>query len=187
MELKETLSKKPVKFLTLLLTAMLVATASAAVYYAMLMQSKGTVTMAPVYFTEGNDSSGILAPGANYTYASLSLSAYPNVTLYYDQAVNLTATADKQVQLRHVSISPDNDPSVSNFTSIVFRLIKANGTEVGNLTYTTSGDNWIEPTAPTGYVTIGAGEEWTIKVEIKATAGANTGVSTTIMIAVDVR
>jgi len=186
MELKDTLSRKPVKFLTLLLTAMLVATASAAVYYAMLAQSTATIAAAPVYFSSGNDSSGVYTPGTNNTYASLSLSAYPNVTLYYDQAVNLTATAAKQVQLRHVSISPDNNPSVSNFTSVVFRLIKADGTEVGTLTYTTSGTTWNTP-SPTGYVAIGATEEWTIKVEIKAAAGAKTGVSTTIVIAVDVK
>jgi len=181
------LSKKSVKFLTLLLTAMLVATASAAVYYAMLAQSKATVAAAPVYFSTGNDSSGILTLGTNDTYASLSLSAYPNVTLTYDQAVNLTATAAKEVQLRHVSISPgDNDPSVSNFTSVVFTLINATGSVKGTLTYTTTGDTWTEPTT-SGYVPIGAGQEWTIKVEIVAAAGANTGISTTIVIAVDVR
>jgi hypothetical protein len=188
MKLRDVLSKKPLKFLTLLLTAMFIASASAAVYYAMLAQSTATVAVAPVYFSTGNDSSGILTFGANNTYASLSLSAYPNVTLYYDQAVNLTATAAKQIQLRHVSISPgDGDPSVSNFTSVVFRLIKADGSEVGTLTYTASGNQWTEPTTPTGYVGIGATEEWTIKVEIKAAAGAKTGVSTTIVIAVDVK
>jgi len=187
MKLRDVSSKKPVKFLALLLTAMFIATASAAVYYAMLMQSKATVATAPVYFSTGNDSSGILTLGTNDTYASLSLSAYPNVTLYYDQAVNLTATAAKQIQLRHVSISPgDGDPSVSNFTSVVFTLMNATGSVKGTLTYTTSGNQWTEPTT-TGYVAIGATEEWTIKVEIKAAAGAKTGVSTTIVIAVDVK
>lgn len=165
---------------------MLVVSASAAIYYTMLAQSTTTIAAASVYFTAGGDSTGILTLGTNNTYASLSLSAYPNVTLYYDQAVNLTATAAKQVRLRHVSISPeDGDSSVSNFTSIVFRLIAANGTELASLSYTTSGDNWAEP-SQTGYFAIGAGEEWTIKVETKAVAGANTGVSTTIVIAVDV-
>jgi hypothetical protein len=165
---------------------MLVVAASAAIYYTMLAQSAATVGTASVYFTAGEDSSGILTLGTNDTFASLSLSAYPNVTLYYDQAVNLTATAAKQVRLRHVSISPgDSDPSVSNFTSIVFRLIKADGTEAGSLSYTATGTNWDEPTQ-TSYANIGAGEEWIIEVETKATAGANTGVSTTIVIAVDV-
>jgi len=180
--------RRSIDLIVLLLISVLVVSASAAIYYAMLAQSTATISAAAVYFTDGGDSSGILTLGTNDTYASLSLNAYPNVTLYYDQAVNLTATSAKEVQLRHVSISPDdNDPSVSNFTSMVFRLIKADGTEVGTLTYTTTGDVWNEPGSPTGYVAIGASEEWTIKIEIKAAAGANTGVSTTIVIAVDVR
>lgn len=179
-------NRKRLDFLALLLTSMLVVAASAAIYYTMLAQSAATVGTPSVCFTAGEDSSGVLTLGTNDTYASLSLSAYPNVTLYYDQAVNLTATAAKQVRLRHVSISPgDGDSSVSNFTSIVFRLIKADGTEAGSLTYTTTGTSWDEPTQ-TSYASIGAGEEWTIKVETKAAAGANTGVSTTIVIAVDV-
>ena len=181
-------SRKSLDLIVLLLASVVVIAASAAIYYAMLAQSTATVAVVPVYFKAGGDSTGVFTPGTNNTYARLSLDAYPNVTLYYDQAVNLTATAAKEVQLRHVSISPDdNDPSVSNFTSVVFRLIKADGSEVGNLTYTTTGDVWTEPATPTGYVAIGAGEEWTIKVEIEAAAGANTGVSTTIVIAVDVK
>lgn len=179
-------NRKSLDLIVLLVISMLIIAASAAIYYAMLAQTTATVAVASVYFSTGDDSSGILTLGDNDTYASLSLDAYPNVTLYYDQAVNLTATAAKDVQLRHVSINP-NDPSVSNFTSVVFRLIQADGTEVGTLTYTTTGDVWTEPATPTGYVAIGAGEEWTIKVEIKAAAGANTGVSTTIVIAVDVK
>lgn len=174
-------------FLALLLISMLVVSASAAIYYAMLAQSTATIGTPSVYFTAGKDSSGVMTLGTNNTSASLSLSAYPNVTLYYDEAVNITATAAKQVRLRHVSINPgDGNPNVSNFTSIIFRLIATNGTEVGSLTYTTSVDNWNEPTE-TGYFAIGAGQEWAIEVETKAAAGATTGISTTIVIAVDVR
>ncbi|NWG11219.1 hypothetical protein HXY33_05675 [Candidatus Bathyarchaeota archaeon] len=179
-------NRKSLDFLALLLISMLIVSASAAIYYAMLAQSSATIGAAAVYFTTGKDSSGILSLGTNNTFASLSLSAYPNVTLYYDEAVNITATAAKQIRLRHVSISPgDGNPNVSNFTSIVFRLIAANGTELGNLTYTTATDDWTEPTQ-IGYFAIGAGQEWAIKVETKATAGATTGISTTIVIAVDV-
>jgi len=180
-------NRRSLDLVILLLISALVVSASAAVYYAMTAQSTTTIAAAPVSFSQGGDSSGILTLGTNNTFASLSLNAYPNVTLYYDQAVNLTATAAKEVQLRHVSITPaDGNPSVSNFTSIVFRLIKADSTQVGTLSYTTTGDNWNEPTN-TGYVSMGAGEEWTIKIEIIAAAGANTGVSATIVIAVDVR
>jgi hypothetical protein len=179
--------RKYIDLSVLLLISALVVSASAAVYYAMAMQSTSTIGPAAVYFIAGGDSSGILFLGTNNTYARLSLSAYPNVTLYYEQAVNLTATAAKQVQLRHVSITPNNSPSVSNFTSIVFKLIRADGTEVGTLTYTTSGTQWTVPTAGSGFISIANGEKLAIKVEIRAAAGATSGVATTIVIDVDVR
>jgi len=190
LEIKKILLRKEAKLLTLLLTSMLIASASAAVYYSMIARSTTTVSVAAVYFTTGNDSSGVATIGTNSTYVSLALSAYPNVTLTYEQAVNLTASANKQIQLSHSSISPgDGDPTVSNFTSIVFRLIRGDGSVAGTLTYdnTDGDDQWTEPTSGTGYVAITSGQEWTIKVEIKAGAGANTGVATTIEISVDVR
>jgi hypothetical protein len=163
-----------------------VVSASATVYYAMLSPSSTTVKTAPVHFMAGNDSAGILTLGANETYATLTLDAYPNVTLYYDQAVNVTATANKEIRLRPFSISPDNNPSVGNFTSIVFRLIKADTTEVGLLSYTTTGNTWNAPSS-TNYVPITSGETWTVKIEITAKPGALSGVSTNIVIAFDVR
>jgi hypothetical protein len=188
MDIRNILFRKEMKLVTLLLTSLLVASASAFVYYAMLAQSTATVDVAAVHFIAGDDSSGVFTPGANDTYAELSLKAYPNVTLTYDQAVNLTATAAKDVQLRHVSIDPDDgDPSVSNFTSVVFTLIDGTGGVKGTLTYTSSGDDWTEPASATGYQQITNGEKWTIKIEIKAAAEANTGVWTRIVIAVDVR
>jgi len=188
MEIRKLLYRKETKLVTLLLTSMLIASASAAVYYGMYARSTATVAPAAVTFTSGGDSSGVYTPGTNATYASLTLSAYPNVTLYYEQAVNISASANKEVRLRHVDISPgDGDPSVSNFTSVVFKLIKTNGDVAGTLTYTVSGDDWTEPSAPTTYAAITSGEEWAIRVEITAAAGANTGKSVTVTIAVDVK
>jgi hypothetical protein len=170
----------------LLLISVFVVSASAAVYYTMNAQSTATVSAAPVYFIAGGDSSGILDPGTDNTYARLSLNAYPNVTLTYDQAVNITATATKQIRLSHVSVTPNNNASVSNFISVVFRLINAGDTEVGRLMYNTTGNIWNTP-SPTGYIMINSGEELAVKVEIKAAAGASIGASTTIVIAVDVK
>lgn len=179
--------RKSLDLMVLLIVSALIVTVSASVYYGMLASSTATVVAAPIYFTAGNDSTGILSLGTNDTYASLSLDAYPNVTLYYEQAVNITATADRQIRLRHVSVSPDdNDPSVGNFTSVVFRLIQGDGSEVANLTYTTTGNVWNEP-ANTGYSAITNGEEWTVQIEIAAAATANSGIATTIEIAVDVQ
>jgi hypothetical protein len=173
-------------FVILLLISLLVISASAVVYYAMISSSSATVKAAPVHFTTGNDSSGILTLGANQTYALLTLDAYPNVTLYYDQAVNVTATADKEIRLKPVSISPNNNPSVGNFSLLVFRLIRADATEAGALIYTNTGNMWNVP-ASTSYVPITSGEMWTMKIEITGAAGARGGVSTDISIAIDVR
>jgi len=179
-------NRRHIDLLVLLLISVVVVSASAAIYYTMNAQSTATVSQAAVYFIDGGDSSGILTLGTNNTYARLNLNAYPNVTLYYDQAVNITANAAKQIRLNPVSVTPNNSPSVANFTSIVFRLIRSDGSEVGTLSYTTTGNSWTIPSA-TSYVSIGAGEKLAIKVEIKAAAGAKSGVSTTMVIAVDVR
>jgi len=173
-------------FLILLLTSTFVVSASAAVYYGMLSPSSATVKVAPVHFIAGNDSPGILTLGANQTYATLTLDAYPNVTLYYDQAVNITAEASREIRLRPVSINPNNDPSVGNFTNVVFRLIRADMTEAGVLSYTTTGNMWNSPIL-TSYVPIASGEILAIKIEITAAPGAISGVSANIVIAVDVR
>jgi hypothetical protein len=178
-------NRKGTDLLILLLISVFVVSASAAIYYSMYAKSTTTITAAPVYFTPGGDSSGILKIGTNSTYAELNLNAYPNVTLYYDQAVNITASAAGQVQLDPVSVSP-NDLSVSNFTSIVFTLVRADGSEVGSLTYTTTGNTWNIP-APSGYVSISAGETIAVKVAITAVAGAKAGVSTAIVLTIDVK
>jgi hypothetical protein len=180
-------NRKRIDMLVLLLISAFVVSASAAVYYVMSMQSTATIAAAPVYFINGGDSSGVLTRGTNNTYASLSLIAYPNVTNIYEQAANLTATsASHQVQLVPVSVTPDNSISVANFTSIVFRLVRSNGAQVANLTYSTSGNTWIIPSA-TNYVPIGNGEKLAIRIEVKAAAGAISGVSTTIGISVNTK
>ena len=83
--------RKSLDLMVLLIVSALVITASASIYYGMLAQSTATVVAAPVSFTSGNDSAGILTLGTNNTYASLSLDAYPNVTVY-DNCHALPAT-----------------------------------------------------------------------------------------------
>lgn len=184
MELKEMLSKKPVRFLTLLFTAMLIATASAAVYYSMNMQSTVDISQASVIFEEGLDwaklSAGSL--GANSTSVSLTIKAYPNATLTYEEPLNIsnTVSGNKDVRFRHVSITPNAAASVSNFTFINFTL---NGQDFD---YYTTGDNWNAP-SDMGYQTMSGNTKWAVKIETKAAAGATVGLSCTIVIALEVR
>lgn len=193
MNLRELSSKKAVKLFILLLTSLLIAGVGAAVYYSMSMVPTVTISQAAVTFTAGDDSTEAgFSAGTNNTYCALTgLKAYPNVTLTYDQAVNLTnnEAATHDVQLSHVSITPgDGNDDVGNFTSITFRLIDDSGTEQASFAYTTTGNNWNEP-SDTGYFTMSAGPglDWTIKVETVAVAGAWDGIDVAIVIGVDVR
>lgn len=62
MEIRKIQFKKSMKFLTLLLTSMLIATASATVYFELILKSKVTTTAVPaVQFVSGNDSGATAA------------------------------------------------------------------------------------------------------------------------------
>ena len=56
MKIEKTKLKKAVKFFTLLLTAIIIATASAAVYFELTLESQVTTQLAAVRFVSGNDS-----------------------------------------------------------------------------------------------------------------------------------
>jgi len=188
MELKETLSKKPVKFLTLLLTAMLIATASAAVYYSLSMQPQVTVTGLTVRFYTAPDTPS--SSTVNPAWCLLALKSYPNATLTYDKAVyiNNTDGDPHQIQLVHVSISPaNNTASVGNWTFIRFYLYNSTGL-VTSFNYTTTGDYWNLPTnSPTGYFSMPASTGWWIKVETRSPANAVVNEVCTIVMSVDVQ
>jgi hypothetical protein len=185
------LSKRSVKLIFLLFTAIVISTTSTTVYFALQSSSSVETAEAVVHFTNGDDSSTAgYSAGTNETYAQLAtLSAYPNITLTYEQALNLTNTdaSAHNVRLRPISISPTSGTaSVGNFTQIDFILIDTTNTVRGTLTYTTTGDNWNIPSA-TSYVSLPATTEWTIKVQTKAVAGAKKNISCNIEIAVDVQ
>jgi hypothetical protein len=180
--------KKSAKFLMLLVSSFIIATASAAIYYTITMQPKVAITSAVIKFVEGNDWPSSSTMGTNGTWVRLSLKAYPNATLTYDQPLNIsnTDTVQHQFRLRHVSITPaSGTASVSNFTSISFVIKDASGTTQGSFTYTTTGDAWNTP-ATTSYFTLPADTQWIIYVETKAAAGASSGIEANIEIAVDV-
>jgi len=181
--MRELLSKKPVKFLTLLLTAMLVASASAAVYYSLSMQPTVTISQATVIFEQGGDWPTGSSLGTNSTYVSLAIKAYPNATLTYDEPLNISNTDSSahDVRLRHVSIAPASaSASVSNFTFINFTLNSV------DFDYTTTGDTWNTP-SDMSYQSLSDNTEWALKIETKAAAGATDALTCTITIALDVQ
>lgn len=191
MNIKKVLSSKAVKLLTLLLASMLIASASAAVYYSIIMEPKVTITPATVQFAQGSDWSEVAGSiGTNSTWCSLALKAYPNATLTYEQPLNISNTDGSnphQFRLRHVSISPaSGSVSVSNFTFINFVIKNATGVSQASFNYTTSDDDWNTPST-TSYLTLPASTEWIVYVETKAAAGATADIAASIVIAVDVQ
>jgi len=179
-------NRKSIKLGLLLISALLIATTSTNVYYGLLQESSIGVVEAKVHFTAGDDSTAAgYSPGLNETYCKLTLNAYANVTLYYEQAVNITNTdaAPHDIRLRHVAIGP-NDDSVGNFTQIDFILVDKAGTAQRTLTYTTAGDTWVTP-ATTAYITLPSTTEWTMQIETHAAPGAKV-VSCWLEIAIDV-
>jgi len=187
---RETLSKKPLKFLTLLLTAMLIATASAAVYYSLSMQPSVTISEAVVKFVAGTDWPGGNM-GVNGTWCTISLKAYPNATLTYDEPLNLSNTAgsNKTFHLTYQSGLVDGW-SAANWTFVNFTIMDASGSAVsgGDFDFYTTGTGaataWQTPTMSD--LEIPATTQWTIKVETKAAEGAWLNEVVNIVITVDV-
>jgi len=187
--LRKALSTKSVKFIILIVMAVLIATASAAVYYSVLMQPSVAITGATVVFAEGNDWPTGSTLGTNSTWVSLALKAYPNATLTYDQPLNIsnTDTASHLFRLRNISITPaSGTASVSNFTAINFFVENTAGAVQANFYYNTTGTTWNTP-ATTGYMTLPASTTWIVSVQTTAAPGASSTVSANLVISVDVQ
>ncbi|MGB8779866.1 MAG: hypothetical protein WCD81_04365 [Candidatus Bathyarchaeia archaeon] len=181
-------AKKSVKLLILFLLSMLIASASAAVYYSMLMQPSVTITGATVVFVAGGDFPAGSTMGSNATWVSLALKAYPNATLTYDEPLNIsnTDTSPHNFRLRSVSISPTNGTSSNgNFTSINFIVENPSGVAQAYFYYNTTGNNWNTPPT-TSYMTLPANTMWILYVQTQAAAGANAATAN-LVISVDVQ
>jgi len=191
MEIRKILFRKELKLLTLLLTSMLIASASAAVYYSLSMQSTITTATTSVWFEKGvdNATAGVdLNP--QKTVATLTgLKAYPNASYTYTDPVRVrnNGSVAYEIRLTPVSLS-------GNDTEFVFvKFLLRNGTSessptLASLNYTCSGSSWSIPSA-TGWVSIPATNpdtEWAITVITKAKDNAASA-SVTIEIAVDVQ
>ena len=192
MNLKGLPFKKSAKFLTLLLTSMLIASVSAGMYLSLTMTSTVQVYKSNVYFVVGydNDTKGLLVTldSTNTTATLTGLRAYPNATFTYTDPVRVrnNASAGTYSQLR---LTPKVDPitNPADFVYVKF-LLNASSTDDRWLNYTSNGVSWSSPTGPTSWTSTGinGGEEWPIVVCTMANATATVNNSVTISIAVDV-
>jgi hypothetical protein len=170
----------------LLLISVLVTTASATIYYSLVMEPEVTVTGLTVHFTSGDDTPA--GSTVNDSWCRLLLKSYPNATQTYDRGLNISNadSTDHSIRLRHVNVSPPSgDPDVTKFDRIAFLLVAKNGTEVTTFEYTRSGNTWNLP-ATTSYYAIPGNEEWTVKIETISPAAAPPGTQAHLQIALDV-
>jgi len=180
------------------LTSLLIATASATVYFELTIKAKVTTTTVPVVqFVQGNDSGSSAADAlisGDGTWVSLNgVKAYPNVTLTYTQAVNISNsdTSAHNIRLRNVTITPSSGWELTNFTSITFKLTDVDGNTMETYSYTVSGSGaastWSQ-SFPTGYQSIsGNNTKWSIRVEIVTKPSATEGVEINIDMRLDVQ
>jgi len=184
MEVKKLFFKKEFKLLTLLLISMLIASASAAVYYSLNMSSTITTATNDVYFVTGADATaaGVTLLLGNKSATLTSLKAYANMTTSYDDPIrvrnNNTGTSFN-VRLRPVS----RTGSAQYFVFINFTLQTA--TKI-SLNYTSSGATWTDPST-TGWATVSPSTSYAIVVQTKANATAPSGQTASIEIAIDVQ
>lgn len=188
MNLREIPFKKPVKLLILLLSSILIATTSAAVYYSLSMQPEVTVSTPAIRFENGTDTTATST--VTDAWCRLKLKSYPNASLTYDDAVNISNTdgSTHSFRLKHSGITPNDSITVGNWSYIKFIIIDENETVQASLNYTTSGGNWtIAPAnGETDSLTIPANTDWTVKVITKSTADAKTNETCYITMSVDV-
>jgi hypothetical protein len=178
--------KKNLKFVTLLIASLLIATVSATVYYSLTMESKITVGATWVKFVNATDTP--TGSTVQNSFCSLSLSSLPNSTIIYEKAIGLNNTYNgiRYIRLRHVSVTPNGTAPVSNFTYVKFYLLDASNAVQATLNYTTSGDNW-SVTSTTDWKSVPALTIWYIKVETLSPTGATATTQCTITIAADVQ
>jgi len=188
MKIKKIKLAKSLKMALLLVSSLLIASVSAAVYNSLTLKSQISIQTQPVQFTNGADTPS--GSTVNPTYCVLSLSCYPNSTTTYEKAVNITNTdtSPHDIRLRHVSISPNGTSDVGNFTSITFYLLDASGNQQASMTYTTSNNTWSVSPSETSYVSIpGGNTNWTIKVVIVTSENAQANISCNVEMALDVK
>jgi len=190
MDVRKIRYKRFLKLLTLLVTSMFIATASATIYYSLTMEPRVTVSTPVVKFDSASDEPS--GSTVNDAWCRLTAKSYPNATLTYEKAVYINNTdsgSAHSIRLSHVSITPANGTSdVGNWTSIKF-LVYNSGGYVFSLNYTVSGTDWIlQPSGgETSYYSVPASTAWWIRLETLSPATATAGKICDIEIAVDVQ
>jgi hypothetical protein len=177
--------RKTMKFVVLLLTALLIGTASVAAYTEMFMHGNNiTIGTAGVKFVAGDDTAtlgSINSQGTEVTFNTIP-NIEPGATVTYNEAVNITNTAGS-VKTINVSLYSLTGQWTSNFDYITLKIIALNNTVLGSaLNITTSTTN----VTSSGNIRMNNGETWAVQWIIKAKTGATNGQAITVVFKVKV-
>jgi len=173
------LNRKLLRIFFLLLTSLLIVTASASVYNYVYMQASPISTKtAKVVFANGSDATAAgTSPGTNGTYVSFtSMSGWPNATRVYENATvirNVDSAVDFVCQLSRGSWSGNT----GYIDELYVKIYNAAGT--WKATLDVKNDNTTSFTIPHG-------DNWRVEWRIKwsATAQSTYTVTATIMLRV---
>ena len=114
MEIRKILSNRSTKFVTLLLSSLLIASASAAMYYSLMVTSTIEVYAPYVVFWVGSDNAtkGLVVKfnTPNTTATLTGLRAYPNASFTYTDPVRVRSKGGADAAVR---LSPYTNPSAN--------------------------------------------------------------------------
>jgi hypothetical protein len=173
---------KPLKLATLLLTSMIIAAASAAVYNYMYIEAVPiSVEAAKIQFVTGDDGTAAgTSIGTNGTYASLtSMAGWPNATRVYEDPVRIKNMEAAGGPAHGFDLIVDGySGTTTEIGSLVVKLYEGT-TLQGTLTITAVGDS------VTG-LSIPANTEWRVQWEITWDAGAQSTSTVSVTLQVKV-
>ena len=180
--------KKPLKFLILLLTSLLISFVSAQSYSELFMHGTPiTIGSAGVQFVSGanttamGNTDAINAAGTEVTFDEISIE--PGETLTYDQAVNISNTAGSTKTL-NMSLSSLTGNFSTNFNYINITIFNGTGSAMGNdIEIVSSGTN----VTYTGAIQIADNAEYTVRwiINAKTTATDSESINITFKVKVE--
>lgn len=175
--------KSKLTILALLLSALLIATASAAIYYQITASMTFEVGWSPVVFTEGEDTSTCggtpISNNASISFSGIPLAIGSNITI--TQLVNVTNSDGASSHDVNVTVSSENFNG--SLSILLLYLVSPSGSETLVVKIDGSGDvvtQGVEETIPIS-------EEWAIKLVGCYDTGTGESITNTITLNLEVK
>jgi hypothetical protein len=174
MNLSTLKNKKSLKIAAMLVTSLIIASASAATYSELFMYGSSiTITDNRVILEAGTDTPnistlGVVNDGTEVTFDKIQVAKGTTVT--YDEAVKITNNAGEDRSVA-IDVTTFNSAHWSDDFDHIYITMYSGTTQMGDqIQYLATGSNVTSTGTP---VTIPNGATWTVQWEIEATVGAS--------------